>query len=112
MTDNKNVRVYVCVCVCVCVNKKKYSRKRQSAGSNPFCPKLSTLILIPHSRWHQPLCSSKICATHTHDKPQISPNWVFSYMPMEFVLYFHIDFIWTLKYKFKFYLLMCISKFQ
>ena len=28
--------------------------------------------------------SSKICATHTHDKPQISPNRVFSYILMAF----------------------------
>ena len=47
----------------------KYSRKQQSAGSNPFRPKPATLTLIPRSRWHRPLCSSKLCATHSHDKP-------------------------------------------
>ena len=67
------------------VSCKKYSRKWQSAGSDPFRPKLATLTLIPRSRWHQPPCSSKICATHTHDKPRISPNWFYSYMLMEFI---------------------------
>ena len=28
----------------------------------------------------------KICGKHTHDKPQISPNWFFSYMLMEFIV--------------------------
>ena len=63
----------------------QYSHKRQSVGSNLFRPKSATLTLIPHSWWHRPLCSSKICATHNHDKPQISPNWFFSYMLMEFI---------------------------
>ena len=31
-------------------NKKNYSRKRQSVGSNLFRPKPATLTLIPHSR--------------------------------------------------------------
>ena len=63
----------------------QYSHKRQSVGSNLFRPKSATLTLIPHSWWHRPLCSSKICATHNHDKPQISPNCFFSYMLMEFI---------------------------
>ena len=36
----------------------------------------------------RPPSSSKICATHTHNKPKISPNWVFSYMLMAFGSYF------------------------
>ena len=59
------------------VQNSKYSRKRQSAGSNPFRPKLAIPTLIPHCRRHHPPCSSKLCATHSHDQPQISPNWVF-----------------------------------
>ena len=55
----------------------KYSRKRQTAGSRPFCPIPATLTLIPRSRCHQPPCSSKICATHTPHKPQIAPNCFF-----------------------------------
>ena len=63
----------------------KYSYKRQFAGSNVFRPKPATLTLIPCSWWHRPPCSSKICVKHTHDKPQISPNWFFSYMLMAFI---------------------------
>ena len=51
-------------------NNNKYSCKRQSAGSNLFRPKPATLTLITRIS----MCSSKICATHSHDKPQISPN--------------------------------------
>ena len=66
-------------------SKTKYSHKRQSAVANPFRPKPVTLTLIPRSEWHLPPCSSKIYITHSHDKPQISPNWFFSYMLMAFI---------------------------
>ena len=66
-------------------NTDKYSRNQQSVGSDLFCPNPATLTLVPRSWWHRLLCSSKICATHSHDKPQISPNWVFSYMLMAFI---------------------------
>ena len=54
-------------------------------GSNLFCPKPATLTLIRRSWWLRPSCFSKIYAKHTHDKPQISPDWFFSYMLMAFI---------------------------
>ena len=70
-------QVYCSTCKNV---SRKYSCKRQSAGSKLFRPKSTTLTLIARSWWHRPPCSSKICATHNHDKPQISPNCFFFYL--------------------------------
>ena len=51
----------------------KYSHKRQSAGSNLFCPKPATLTLIPRSWWHQPPCVSQRSVQHIH---MISPRFL------------------------------------
>ena len=57
------------------------------ASGNPRVLALSpqTSHPDPHPPAVNDIGHSKLCTTHSHDKPQISSNWVFSYMLMAFI---------------------------